>query len=94
MNDSERGLAAAVVGAVVGGIAGYLLFTERGRNLRRRLEPALEDFAHELGELRGTVTRAMGVASQGWQVLNEAMGERDGRDERPAFPAHRQSNPF
>jgi gas vesicle protein len=90
VNDSERGLAAAVIGAVVGGIAGYLLFTERGRQMRRRLEPALEDFAHELGELRGTVTRAMGVASQGWHVLNEAMGDRD----TPAFPSHRQSNPF
>ena len=91
MNDSERGLVAAVVGAVVGGIAGYLLFTERGRNLRRSLEPALEDFAHELGELRGTVGTAMGVASQGWHVLNEAMGERD---TRTTFPTHEQSNPF
>lgn len=91
MNDSERGLAAAVIGAVVGGVAGYVLFTERGRSLRRRLEPALEDFANELGELRGTMTRAMVVASQGWHVLNEAIGDR----ETPvAFPAHRQSNPF
>lgn len=90
MNDSERGLAAAVIGAVVGGIAGYLLFTERGRNLRRNLEPALEDFAHELAGLRGTVGKAMGVASQGWHVLNEAMGDR----EPPrAFSASRQ-NPF
>ena len=91
MNDSERGLAAAVLGAVVGGIAGYLLLTEHGRNLRRRLEPALEDFGHELGELRGTVTKAMGVASQGWHVLDEAMRERE---ESLAFPAHRRSNPF
>ncbi len=91
MNDSERGLAAAVVGAVVGGMAGYLIFTERGRQLRRQIEPALEDFAHELGELRGTVTRAMAVASQGWNVLHEALGDRD---DSPAFPGHRQSNPF
>ncbi len=91
MNDSERGLAAAVIGAVAGGIAGYLIFTDHGRNLRRRLEPALEDFAHELGELRGTVTRAMGVASQGWHVWNDAMGERE---QPAAFPPHRQSNPF
>ena len=91
MNDSERGLAGAVIGAVVGGLAGYLLFTERGRELRRRIEPALEDFAQELGELRGTINRAMGVASQGWHVLNEAMGEREGP---AAFPTHRQTNPF
>jgi hypothetical protein len=90
VDDRQRGIVAAVVGAVAGAMAGYMLFTDRGRELRRRLEPALEDFAHELVQLRGTVNRAMGVASQGWNVLNEAMGDR-GSD---AFPSHRQSNPF
>jgi hypothetical protein len=79
-----------VVGAVVGAIAGYMLFTDRGRDLRRRLEPTIEDFAHELVELRGTVNRAMGVASQGWSVLNEALGERG----QSTFATHRQTNPF
>lgn len=91
MDDRQRGMIAAVIGAVAGGIAGYMLFTERGRELRRRLEPALEDFAHELVQLRGTVNRAVGVASQGWNVINEALGER----ERGAtFPTHHQTNPF
>lgn len=91
MTDRERGMAAAAVGAVVGALAGYMLFTERGRDLRRRLEPAIEDFAHELMELRGTVNRAMGVASQGWHVLNEALGERG---QSGTYATHRQTNPF
>jgi hypothetical protein len=68
-----------------------MLFTERGRDLRRRLEPALEEFAHELMQLRGTVNRALGVASQGWDVINEALGDRGSG---PTYPAHRQTNPF
>ena len=91
MNDRQRGLMAATIGAVAGGIAGYMLFTERGRDLRRRLEPALEDLAHELVQLRGTVTRAMGVASQGWNVLNEALGDQS---DISSFPTPRQTNPF
>jgi len=92
VNDRQRGLAAAVVGAVAGAIAGYMLFTERGRELRRQLEPTLEDFARELVQLRGTVNRAVGVASEGWQVLNDALGERS---EPGTFTAaHNQTNPF
>jgi Na+/glutamate symporter len=91
VDDRSRAIAAATVGAVAGGIAGYMLFTDRGRELRRQLEPAIEDFARELVQLRGTVNRAMGVASQGWHVLNEALGERG---QTNAFPSHHQSNPF
>src|SRR6187401_766099 len=74
VNDRQREIIAAAVGAAAGAIAGYVLFTERGRELRRRMEPALEDFAHELVQLRGTVNRAIGVASEGWHVFNDTMG--------------------
>jgi hypothetical protein len=67
-----------------------MLFTDRGRELRRRLEPAIEDFARELVQLRGTVNRAMGVASEGWHVLNEALGERGSS----TYATPRQTNPF
>lgn len=90
MDDRQRGMIAAAVGAVVGGVAGYVLFTERGRELRRQIEPALEEFGQELVQLRGTVNRAIGVASQGWHVLDEALGDR-GR--HPLSSAH-QTNPF
>jgi hypothetical protein len=67
-----------------------MLFTDRGRELRRRLEPAIEDFARELTQLRGTVNRAMGIASEGWHVLNDALGDRAPGN----YPTPRQTNPF
>ena len=71
MNNS-RELTATVAGAVVGGIAGYLFFTDRGCRLRRQIEAALEDFSRELMSFRATVEKAGGVASDGWKMLNEA----------------------
>ena len=38
---NSRALAATVVGAVIGGAAGYLFFTEHGRSLRRQLCPGI-----------------------------------------------------
>lgn len=89
MTEQQRGLVAATVGAVAGGIAGYMLFTEQGRDLRRRLEPAIEELARELVQLRGTVNRAMGVASEGWNVLHDALGEHTVR-----YAPHAQRDPF
>jgi len=91
VNNRQREIIAAAVGAVAGGMAGYMLFTERGRELRRQLEPALEDFAHELAQLRGTLRRAIGVASQGWNAIDETLGDRG---HTGAFPTLRQTNPF
>ena len=51
MNNS-RELAATIVGAVIGGIAGYLFFTERGRSVRRQIETALGDLSRELLSFR------------------------------------------
>ena len=71
MNNS-RELAATLVGAVIGGIAGYLFFTDHGRSVRRQIEPALEDFSRELMSFRTTVQKATGVASEGSKLLNDA----------------------
>ncbi len=88
MNEKARAVAALTVGAVVGAMAGYMFFTDRGRALRRELEPALEDIARELGHFRGTVNKAAGVASEGWKLLNEALGDRE------HFQNPHQSSPF
>jgi hypothetical protein len=68
-------LAATVAGAIIGGVAGYLFFTDPGRSLRRRLEPVLDEFAGELSSFRLTVQKAAGVANEGWRLLNEASGD-------------------
>jgi hypothetical protein len=84
-------VAATIVGAALGGLVGFLFFTDRGRVLRRKIEPALEDFVRELSSMRGTVQRAADVAGESWRLLNEVIRE-------PAQPSHRfpggQTSPF
>jgi gas vesicle protein len=89
---ADKAVLATVVGAVIGGIAGYLFFTDRGRELRRQIEPALDDIARELNHFRGTVQRASSVASEGWKLLNEALGE--GGQQPPRYPNAHQTSPF
>ncbi len=93
MNEKSRAIAAMGAGAVVGAVAGYMFFTDSGRTLRRQLEPALEDIARELSHFRGTVQKAAGVASDGWKLLNDALGEH-GEPGEPRFQTPHQSSPF
>ena len=92
MTDNSRTVAATIAGAVIGGLAGYLFFTDRGRLLRRSIEPALEEIARELNSFRGTIQKAAGVASEGWKLLNEAVGEAGGAERR--FTSAHQTSPF
>jgi hypothetical protein len=89
--DNSRIVAATVVGAVIGGMAGFLFFTDDGRRLRRQLEPALDDFSRELMSFRATVQKAAGVASESWNLLNDALGEGA---RTPRYPAAHQPSPF
>jgi gas vesicle protein len=88
--DNSRVMAATLLGAVVGGVAGYLFFTDHGRRVRRLIEPALDDISRELMSFRATVQKASGVASEGWKLLNEALGESG---PAPRYPG-RQTSPF
>jgi hypothetical protein len=91
VSGNSRAVAAVVAGAVLGGIAGYLVFTDHGRWLRRQIEPALDDVARELSSFRGTVHRAAAAASEGWRLLNEGLG--DGGPSQP-YSGTRQTSPF
>ena len=89
--DNSRAITATVVGGVIGGVAGYLFFTDHGRYVRRQIEPALEDISRELNSFRITVQKAAGVATEGWQLLNDALGDRGQQTLR--YPNH-QTSPF
>ena len=88
--NSSREMWVTLAGAVIGGVAAYLFFTQRGRNVRRQMEPALDDLARELMSFRATVQKASGVASEGWKLVNDALGEPA---PAPRFPG-RQTSPF
>jgi pilus assembly protein TadC len=88
----DKAVAATVIGAVIGGLAGYLFFTDRGRELRRQIEPALDDISRELNSFRGTVQRAASVANEGWKLLNDTLGE--GGQQPPRYPGNHQTSPF
>jgi len=88
--DNSREMAVTLAGAAVGAAAAFLFFTERGRSLRRQIEPALDNLSRELNSFRVTVQKASSVASEGWKLLNEAVGEPG---TSPRYPG-RQTAPF
>ena len=92
MTDNSRAVVATVVGAVLGGLAGYLFFTDRGRVLRTRMEPMIDDAARELRQFRETIVRAAAVAGDGWRLLNEAISESD--TPSPRYHNPHQTSPF
>jgi len=60
-------------------------------SLRRQIEPALDDVTRELNSFRSTVHRAAAAASEGWRLLNDALG--DGGPSLP-YSGTRQTSPF
>ena len=70
---------ATLVGAVVGGVGGWLYMTENGRRVRDQIEPKLDDFMNEIARLRGTVEKARTAANEGWRSLNDVAGGGESR---------------
>jgi len=87
-----RVLGASFVGAVAGGVAGYLFFTDAGRRVRRQIEPALNDFAREFASFRETAVKASAVATDSWKLVTEALDEAAPAPP-PRYPG-RQTSPF
>jgi hypothetical protein len=74
VEERSRVLLATVVGAVAGGVWGWLYLTEQGSRVRTQIEPKLDDFVRELANARGTVDKARTAANEGWRSLNEVTG--------------------
>ena len=79
MDERSRVLVSACVGAVVGGVCGWLYLTESGRNVREQLEPRLDDLIGEMTRVRGTVEKARTAANEGWRSLSDITGGQGGR---------------
>jgi gas vesicle protein len=79
VDERSRVLMATFLGAVVGGVWGWLYMTESGRRLRDQIEPRIDDFMTELTRMRGTVEKARAAADEGWRSLNDMAGAAQGR---------------
>ena len=65
MNDQMRIVGGSVLGAVIGGVAAYLLMTEDGRGRLRHVGPAVDDLSRVLQDLRSTISKLSDVAVEG-----------------------------
>lgn len=71
MEDRARVVMSACLGALVGGVAGYLFLTEDGRRLRERLEPGMDDLLREMRHLRSAAEKARLAAAEGLMTIGE-----------------------
>ena len=69
VDDRGRIALAIGLGALAGGVAGYLLLTERGRQMRDELEPRLNDVLGEVEKLRQTFESTRTAVSEGWRSM-------------------------
>jgi gas vesicle protein len=63
--------AGATVGALVGAAAAYLFFTDNGRGMRDRIEPAVDDLMREFQRFRRTLEKVGDMANDGLRAFNE-----------------------
>ena len=78
-----------MLGAVVGAAAAYLFFTDRGRGLRDRLEPALDDARREFTRFQKTIEKFGELANDGMRMYTEFQNARGGSS---PFPTERTSH--
>ena len=71
MNEQSKVFASAVIGALVGAAVGYLFFSDRGRELRDRMEPAMDDLRREFAKFQRTFEKVGEMASEGYRVFQE-----------------------
>ena len=76
MSDRTAVTAGALVGALIGAAASYLFFTSRGRTLRDRLEPAIEELEREFSRFQGTIKQVGRMANEGARVVQEFTNAR------------------
>ena len=71
MSEQTRIIQGAMVGAILGAAAAYLFYTEGGRALRNRIEPAVDDLRREFLRFQKTIEKVGELANDGMRVVNE-----------------------
>ena len=87
MTDRTAICSGALVGALVGAAASYLFFTDAGRTVRDRMEPAVDDLVQEFQKFRRTLEKVGEVANDGMRAFSEFQQAR-----QTHFPSGRTSH--
>ena len=88
MNQRQMVILGAVAGAAIGAAASYLFFTDRGRVLRDRMEPFVDDLRQEFTRFQRTVQKVGDMATEGMRVVQEFNNARG----QSQFPTGRTSH--
>jgi gas vesicle protein len=59
------------MGALIGAAAGYLFFTERGKTLRDKMEPMVDDMRREFMKFQQTAQKLGDMANEGMRMYSE-----------------------
>ncbi len=73
VDERSRVLFSLVLGAVAGGLVGFLYLTRRGRDVRDQIEPALDGFVDEIDWARATVEKARSAVAEGRRAFDDMM---------------------
>ena len=76
------------MGALIGAAASYLFFTDAGRGLRNRFEPAVDDLRREFARFQKTIEKVGEMANDGLRVVDEFNAART----QSSFPGTRTSH--
>jgi hypothetical protein len=80
VDERSRVLMCTCLGAVAGGVWGWLYLTGSGRHFREQIEPTLDDVIGEITRVRSTVEKARSAAHEGWRSLSDiTSGGQSGR---------------
>jgi len=71
VNESRVIAMGAALGAAIGAAASYLFFTESGKQVRERMEPAVDDLRREFARFQKTVEKLGEMANDGIRAVNE-----------------------
>lgn len=71
MNDSRVITLGAMLGAAVGAAASYLFFTDSGKHIRDRMEPAVDELRRDFARFQKTVEKLGDMANDGIRAVNE-----------------------
>jgi gas vesicle protein len=76
VNEKSQIMAGALIGAFIGAAATYLFWTEGGRQVRDRMEPALDNLRSDFYRFKGTLEKLGDMANEGMRVVNEFQSAR------------------